>query len=148
MLISDWSSDVCLSDLSPDDEDLNKLYAASDFTVYPSYEEGFGLPILESLWHARPCICMNQGAMAEVALGGGCLQVNVCIEDELVQAIKTMVQDDSLSKRLGTEATQRQFRTWNDYANDFVLLMAQEHWLPRREGDTGLLTISTDESLQ
>src|SRR3546814_17393735 len=34
---------------SPDDEDLNKLYAASDFTVYPSYEEGFGLPILESL---------------------------------------------------------------------------------------------------
>src|SRR3546814_9879591 len=88
MLISDWSSDVCLSDLSPDDEDLNKLYAASDFTVYPSYEEGFGLPILESLWHARPCICMNQGAMAEVALGGGCLQVNVCIEDELVQAIK------------------------------------------------------------
>src|SRR3546814_17836937 len=59
-----------------------------------------------------------------------------------------MVQDDSLRQRLGTEATQRQFRTWDDYANDFVLLMAQERWLPRREGDSSSLSVSPDASYQ
>ncbi len=115
---------------SPTDESLNKLYAESDFTVYPSYEEGFGLPILESLWHARPCICMNQGAMAEVAGGGGCLQVDTCNEAEVAKAISRLAQDDSLRQRLAAEAVQRPFRTWDDYANDFALLMAQERWLP------------------
>ena len=44
-----------------------------DFTVYPSVEEGFGLPILESLWCGKPAICANFGAMLEVAeAGGGC----------------------------------------------------------------------------
>ena len=32
-----------------DDGRLQELYAECDFTIYPSIEEGFGLPILESL---------------------------------------------------------------------------------------------------
>ena len=31
------------------DEDLLLYYAASDFTVYPSFYEGFGLPIIEAM---------------------------------------------------------------------------------------------------
>ena len=55
---------------SPSDSDLQKLYEESTFTVYPSIEEGFGLPILESLWNGKPCICSGGSAMGEVARGG------------------------------------------------------------------------------
>ena len=33
------------------------------FTVYPSLIEGFGLPVLESLRHGKPCVCSARGAL-------------------------------------------------------------------------------------
>ena len=44
-----------------DDDQRRALYAACDFTVYPSFLEGFGLPVLESLWLGRPCVCARDG---------------------------------------------------------------------------------------
>ncbi len=49
------------------DTELVSLYRDSAFTIYPSLAEGFGLPVLESLWMAKPCICHNAGVMAELA---------------------------------------------------------------------------------
>ena len=42
-----------LTDVS--DENLHRLYKECTLTVFPSVVEGFGLPILESLWHGKPC---------------------------------------------------------------------------------------------
>jgi glycosyltransferase involved in cell wall biosynthesis len=55
------------------DDVLDRAYQACRFTVYPSLMEGFGLPIAESLIHGKPCICGGNGALGEVARGGGCL---------------------------------------------------------------------------
>ena len=50
--------------------DLAEQYRQAHFTVYPSIVEGFGLPILESLWFGKPIICANSGNMAELARDG------------------------------------------------------------------------------
>ncbi|HYP13436.1 MAG TPA: glycosyltransferase, partial [Bryobacteraceae bacterium] len=55
-----------------DDPRLSELYRTSSFTVYSSTIEGFGMPIVESLWHGRPCLCHSSGVMAELAQEGGC----------------------------------------------------------------------------
>jgi glycosyltransferase involved in cell wall biosynthesis len=52
---------------------FSDFYRDCDFTVYPSLVKGFGLPIVESLWNCRPCICANFGEMAEIAKEGVCL---------------------------------------------------------------------------
>jgi glycosyltransferase involved in cell wall biosynthesis len=117
--------------VSPSDTVLNELYEQCDFTVYPSYEEGFGLPILESLWHARPCICMNQGAMAEVAGGGGCLTVNTCDVDALATLLVQLSENDALRIQLSQKATERSFKTWDDYAQDCAWLMLQNQDPPQ-----------------
>ena len=111
--------------VSPSDTVLNELYQACDFTVYPSYEEGFGLPILESLWHARPCICMDQGAMAEVAEGGGCLMIDTCDVNALALLLIQLSENDALRLKLAQQAIERPFRTWDDYAQDCAWLMVQ-----------------------
>lgn len=54
-----------------DDDSLRAAYEECAFTVFPSLVEGFGLPILESLWHGRPCVCGGNGAIGEIARGGG-----------------------------------------------------------------------------
>ena len=103
-----------------DDSHLKVFYSQSHFSVYPSLEEGFGLPILESLWHARPCICRNSGAMAEVATGGGCLTVDTTDVIALADAILRLVEDDELRNQLGEEATRRSLKTWQQYVEEIL----------------------------
>jgi len=100
----------------PLDSELDKLYGEATFTVFPSIEEGFGLPILESLWYGVPCICANFGSMAEVAEGGGCLTVNTYSVEEMYEAILRLAQDSSLCKKLADQAVKRHIADWNDYA--------------------------------
>ncbi len=58
------------------ESELSRAYQDCSFTVYPSKMEGFGLPIIESLWHQRPVICGRNGAIGELAAGGGCSQID------------------------------------------------------------------------
>ena len=107
------------------DARLRELHLESDFTVYPSVEEGFGLPILESLWYARPCVCADFGAMLEVAEGGGCLTVDVRDAEVLADAIVRMATDRELRQRLVQEALARPFKSWSDYGAEVALRLAQ-----------------------
>ena len=95
---------------------LRSFYEACDFTVYPSVMEGFGLPILESLWFGRPCVCANFGAMAEAAAGGGCLTVDVRDPQALADAMASLAGSPEARARLAAEARARPLKTWEDYA--------------------------------
>jgi len=97
------------------DETLLRAYRESRFTIYPSLMEGFGLPIVESLLHGKPCICGGNGALGEVARGGGCLIVDQTKSPALAAGIKTLLQDRQLYLRLCDEARARTFRSWSDY---------------------------------
>ncbi len=48
-------------------EDLVKTLDAASFTVFASEDEGFGLPIIESLGRHKVCISANFGSMDEVS---------------------------------------------------------------------------------
>ena len=99
-----------------DDATLTAAYAACDFTVYPSLLEGFGLPVIESLRHGKPCVCSGHGALGESARGGGCLTCGTVDAGGLAQAIRRLLEDAKTRERLAAEARARSFRTWADYA--------------------------------
>lgn len=107
-----------------DDGRLRQLHMECDFTVYPSLEEGFGLPIVESLWYAKPCICADFGAMAEVAIGGGCVLVDVRDEDALARAIQDLAENPQQIEQLSRQAIARSFKSWNDYARMVAIRLA------------------------
>jgi glycosyltransferase involved in cell wall biosynthesis len=106
-------------------DELRALYRGCDFTVYPSFLEGFGLPIMESLWYARPCICGNAGVLAENAQGGGCVAVDVQNRHELREAVAQLAADSSLRSRLAQEAARRPLKTWNEYAFEIRETLAE-----------------------
>lgn len=101
----------------PDDELIAQMREAA-FTVYPSLVEGFGLPILESLWAGKPCICHDKGVMAELAAGGGCLAVDMNDPDALAAAMTSLASDEALRLRLANEARARDIADWRDYAEE------------------------------
>lgn len=47
-------------------EELAVLYNIAEFTVYPSLNEGFGLPILEAAAANKLCLCGNNSSMREI----------------------------------------------------------------------------------
>lgn len=110
-----------------DDQTLHSLYRECAFTVYPSLMEGFGLPIAESLWHGKPCICGGNGALGEVARGGGCLIVDQTNADALAQGIESLLLDRQLYSRLSDEARARKFRSWSDYMDKFLRHLESAH---------------------
>lgn len=104
-----------------DDDALHQAYRECLFTVYPSLKEGFGLPVAESLWHGKPCVCGGNGALGEIARGGGCLIVDQTNVDELTGGIKRLLLDQQLYLRLCDEARARKFRSWSDYMESLLV---------------------------
>jgi len=50
---------------NPSDAELRRLYADCSFSVFPSFFEGWGLPVTEGLAMGRPCIASNTTSIPE-----------------------------------------------------------------------------------
>ncbi|MEO6993351.1 MAG: glycosyltransferase [Lacunisphaera sp.] len=112
-----------LFDGSVTDEHLHAAYRDCAFTVYPSLIEGFGLPVLESLQHGRPCICSGRGALAESAVGGGCMTLASVEADSLASAMRSLLEKPAELAALAVAARSRKLQSWNGYANAIVSWM-------------------------
>lgn len=100
--------------------ELHAAYRECSFTVFPSLMEGFGLPIIESLWHGRPVVCGRNGALGEIAAGGGCEGVDPSDEVSLAAGLRRLLTGEARYEALYAEAMARPFRTWTDYWNEIT----------------------------
>ena len=108
-----------------DEQGLVEAYRRCSFTAYPSLKEGFGLPILESLWHGRPCVCGSNGALGEAASGGGCVAANQTNPESLAAGIRLLLTDRDAYARLCDEAANRAYRTWDDYVDALISILTE-----------------------
>ena len=74
--------------------------------VFPSTNEGFGLPVLEAFSFGLPVIISRQGALMEVA-GDAALILEKNEEESLFQSMKLLVDDPDLRKELGEKGRIR-----------------------------------------
>ncbi len=112
------------------DEELLALYQEADATVFASWQEGFGLPVMESLWQGRPCLCHNGSAMAEVTAGGGVLAVDMLDEVAIAQGLLRLADEPEVLTKLGAEAVTRPIRTWDEYAEDVLQALSRTSTAP------------------
>lgn len=89
-----------------DDAMLLELYNACDCFVFPSFYEGFGLPILEAMACGRAVACSNTSAMPEVADGAG-LTFNPHDREEIARAMIDILIDGELRARMERLGLQR-----------------------------------------
>ncbi len=74
-------------------------YKRCDILCFPSFYEGFGLPIIEAQAVGRPVITSNFGAMKEVA-GNGALLVFPNNIEEIINALLQIIVDKDLREDL------------------------------------------------
>jgi len=82
-----------------EDADLVKFYGACELFVFPSFYEGFGLPILEAMACGRAVACSRLTAMPEVANAAGIL-FDPGSKEEIARAMLDILLDSELRVRL------------------------------------------------
>jgi len=89
-----------------DAQELHHVVASALASVYVSYFEGFGIPILEAFKCDVPVITSNITSMPEVAGDAGLL-VNPFSAEEISNALCRMDSDATLRQDLITKGRQR-----------------------------------------
>jgi len=80
-------------------EELPYIINAATAFVFPSFYEGFGMPILEAMACGTPVITSNFGATKEVA-SDAALLVDPHNPDNISQAMNNLTIDSKLRKKL------------------------------------------------
>ena len=81
------------------DEQIIDAYKRCDILCFPSFFEGFGMPIIEAQAVGRAVITSSYGAMREVA-GDGALLVDPNYHEEIGACLKMLICDDELRMQL------------------------------------------------
>lgn len=98
------------------EKDVTALMSKADLFAFPSFMEGFGMPVLEAMNCAVPVLTSNTSSLPEVAGDAAVLvdPYNVHdISDAILRILKDKVLSDELRKR-GTERA-KQF-SWDECA--------------------------------
>jgi glycosyltransferase involved in cell wall biosynthesis len=102
-----------------DDPTLSALYAGSAFCLYPSFYEGFGLPVIEAFRSGKAVIASTGGALPEVVQDfSPCLDPND--EDGWYAEMKSWIENPAM--RAKYEASIRngfRMRDWTTAARHF-----------------------------
>lgn len=81
------------------DDDLLQLYNACECFVFPSFYEGFGIPVLEAMACGRAVVCSNSSAIPEVA-DGAALLFNPDDREQMARALADVLKDSELRTRM------------------------------------------------
>jgi glycosyltransferase involved in cell wall biosynthesis len=100
-----YRDDVVLLNYLPD-EQLAKITAAAYALVYPSFFEGFGLPIVEAMQCEVPVIAGDTGSMPEIG-GDAALYADPSNPDAIAKHMLHLYKDESLRSSL-IEAGKKQ----------------------------------------
>jgi glycosyltransferase involved in cell wall biosynthesis len=90
-----------------------ELYDGARLLVQPSFEEGFGIPVLEAMTLGIPVVASNRGALPDV-LGDAGLLVEPDDADAMANAIERMIDDEAFAAESAAKGLvrARQF-TWD-----------------------------------
>ena len=108
-----------------------ELYEGARVLVQPSFDEGFGFPVLEAMTVGVPVIAANRGALPEV-LGDAGILVEPDDPDHIASAMHQMLTDDLVASACASKGVVRSRRfDWQHTARGvyaaYQLAIEQNH---------------------
>ncbi|MCD6594796.1 glycosyltransferase family 4 protein [bacterium] len=86
--------------------DLPAIYSSADIFVYPSFYEGFGIPLLESMACGTPVMTSDISSMPEV-VGDVALLFDPYSVEDIAEKILKLARDNSMRNILSEEGIER-----------------------------------------
>ncbi len=120
--------DIIFTGFVPD-ETLKWYYENARAYVFPSLNEGFGLPGLEAMAHGCPVVSSNASCLPEVH-GDAAHYFDPENTDEMTQKIEEVISDENLRKKLVAKGNENLKRfSWDSFAKAHLTLF--DHLLDR-----------------
>jgi glycosyltransferase involved in cell wall biosynthesis len=118
---NDLTNDVILTGYV-NDSSLSFLYRNALMYVFPSYNEGFGIPVLEAFQFNIPVAVANNTALPEVG-GDAVLQFDPFNTDEIAATIRSVLDEPNLRNTLIEKGKQQlKLFSWSKAAEEFISL--------------------------
>lgn len=76
--------------------DFSAIYQLATAMIYPSFFEGFGIPVLEALWGRVPVITSNTSCLPEAG-GNAAYYVNPQNAEEIAEGMKTIFNNKTIA---------------------------------------------------
>lgn len=109
---------IFMQNLSP--HDLSTIYRNAYASIFLSLEEGFGLPILESMYFGLPVILSNCSVMPEISGDAG-IKVNPFNIQEISSAMNRIINDKEMFKdQQNLSLTRSKFFSWKSSVDKIV----------------------------
>ena len=95
---SNYASDIFLTGHVPH-ENLSRLYSGSEACIFPSVNEGVGLPVLEAMASGVPVLCSSSCALPEIG-GSAALYFDSDNIEEICSCMEKIVTDSELKEKM------------------------------------------------
>jgi len=108
--------------------DLAPIYAGAAVFCYPSFTEGFGLPVLEAMAQGTPVVTSTGTSTAEIAEGAGLL-VDPRDASSISDAIGRILNDNELATQLARKGRERaKTYSWGKSAETTLAAYREVAW--------------------
>lgn len=117
------------------DEELSALYGSCFAFVYPSYYEGFGLPVLEAMSCGAGVIASNSSSLPEVG-GDAAEYMDPCSKESLIEKMKYLINNPMILSELRSKSVLRAKKfSWDETAKKtleaYEKTFASNSWFER-----------------
>jgi len=102
-----------------DPADRRKVYAGARLLVMPSFEEGFGIPVLEAMTLGVPVVAANRGALPEV-LGDAGILVDPEQPSSIADAIAQTLDEGFANQAIAKGIARARLFSWTRTAERVV----------------------------
>ncbi len=108
-----------------DQEKKWQLLKNADVFVFPSFYEGFGMPVLEAQVTNTPVVASNVSSLPEI-LGDSALLVNPNKPEEIAEAIYKIISDPDLKQKLIKKGQENIKRfSWQTCAKETLKILCE-----------------------
>lgn len=88
--------------------DKELCYEDSDIFIFPTYNEAFGLVLVEAMSHELPCVTTDEGSIPDIVEDGvSGLIAKRKDSESLAFCIEKLINDKALRQKIGTAGRKR-----------------------------------------
>lgn len=104
---------------SANNAEIDYLYSHAYIVVFPTYNEGFGLPLIESIKRKTPVLASNCDVLKEIG-GEYCEYFNPDNVNELISLVKKYLHDKEHYAKYKNNLINFKIHTWKEVSNIVV----------------------------